>query len=64
MEGDQKIVDRLNEIGVRHVEGRSKTFHCVTPDCNQWWFIEQEEDTNIVHCIVSVNFHYSVCMYK
>ncbi|CAF4526935.1 unnamed protein product, partial [Rotaria socialis] len=50
MKRDQKIVDRLNEIGVRWAESRHKTFHCITPDCNQWWFIEQLQGNNIVYC--------------
>ncbi|CAF4307729.1 unnamed protein product [Rotaria sp. Silwood2] len=50
MKRDQKLVDRLNEIGVRWAESRHKTFHCITPDCKQWWFTEQVQGNNIVYC--------------
>ena len=53
MRREQRLVDRLNEIGVRWAESRHKTFHCITPDCGQWWFIEQLQGNNIVYCDVS-----------
>ncbi|CAF0953958.1 unnamed protein product [Didymodactylos carnosus] len=49
MRRDQKIVDRLQEIGIRWAESRHKTFHCITPNCAYWWFIEQQIQ-NIVYC--------------
>jgi hypothetical protein len=54
MKRDQKLVNRLNEIGVRWAESRHKTFHCITPDCGQWWFIEQLQGNNIVYCDVCI----------
>lgn len=54
--GNDKLVDRLNEIGVRWAESRHKTFHCITPDCGQWWFIEQIQGNNIVYCDVCILF--------
>ncbi|CAF0758133.1 unnamed protein product [Adineta ricciae] len=50
MRREQRLVDKLNEIGVRWAESRHKTFHCITPDCGQWWFIEQVQGNNIVYC--------------
>ena len=52
MRREQRLVDKLNEIGVRWAESRHKTFHCITPDCGQWWFIEQVQGNNIVYCDV------------
>ncbi len=57
MKREQRLVDRLNEIGVRWAESRHKTFHCITPDCGQWWFIEQVQGNNIVYCDVCVIFY-------
>jgi hypothetical protein len=59
MKREQRLVDRLNEIGVRWAESRHKTFHCITPDCGQWWFIEQLQGNNIVYCDVCVIFYSS-----
>lgn len=56
MKREQRLVDRLNEIGVRWAESRHKTFHCITPDCGQWWFIEQLQGNNIVYCDVGLFF--------
>ncbi|CAF1048250.1 unnamed protein product [Rotaria sordida] len=47
---DQKVIGRLNDIGVRFAESRNKTFHCITPDCTHWWFIEPEEANNMIFC--------------
>ena len=52
MRREQRLVDRLNDIGVRWAESRHKTFHCITPDCGQWWFTEQVQGNNIVYCEV------------
>ncbi len=57
MKREQRLVDRLNEIGVRWAESRHKTFHCITPDCGQWWFIEQVQGNNIVYCDVCGLFY-------
>ncbi len=59
MKRDQRLVDRLNEIGVRWAEIRHKTFHCITPDCGQWWFTEQVQGNNIVYCDVCIIFYSS-----
>lgn len=56
MKRDQRVVDKLNEIGVRWAESRHKTFHCITPDCKQWWFTEQVQGNNIVYCDVCIIF--------
>ncbi|CAF1235807.1 unnamed protein product [Rotaria magnacalcarata] len=50
LKGDQKVIDRLNDVAVRFAESRNKTFHCITPDCAHWWFIEPEETNNIIYC--------------
>ncbi|CAF1277848.1 unnamed protein product [Adineta ricciae] len=47
---DQKVLDRLHNVSVRFAESRNKTFHCITPDCTHWWFIEPEQDNNIIFC--------------
>jgi hypothetical protein len=46
------MVDRLLDFGMRLAEGRHKTFHCITPDCTHWWFIEPEEANDIIFCNV------------
>ncbi len=56
LKADQKIVDRLQDISVRHAEGRNKTFHCISVDCTHWWFIEPEEANNIILCDVIIFF--------
>ena len=52
LKADTKVVDRLHDVGIRHAEGRHKTFHCVTPDCTQWWFIEPEQANDMIRCLV------------
>ncbi len=55
LKADQKIVDRLNDVGIRIAEGRNKTFHCITPDCTHWWFIEPEQANDMIYCYVIVS---------
>jgi hypothetical protein len=52
LKADQKVVDRLHDVGMRFAESRNKTFHCITADCTHWWFIEPEEANNIIFCNV------------
>lgn len=55
---NQKVVERLNDVGVRFAESRNKTFHCLTPDCPQWWFIEEEETSNLIFCHVNKIYYF------
>ncbi|CAF0906046.1 unnamed protein product [Adineta steineri] len=50
LNADQKIIDRLHDVGMRFAESRNKTFHCITPDCTHWWFIEPEHANDIIFC--------------
>jgi len=52
LKADQKVVDRILDSGVRIVESRNQTVHCLTPDCTHWWFLEPEETNNILYCDV------------
>ena len=56
LKADQKVVDRLHDVSMRFAESRNKTFHCITPDCTHWWFLEPEEATSILFCNVIVYF--------
>ncbi|UJR10781.1 hypothetical protein I4U23_014968 [Adineta vaga] len=47
---DPKVVDRLHNVSMRFAESRNKTFHCITPDCTHWWFIEPDQENNIIFC--------------
>lgn len=50
---DQKLFDRLLNNDLQSVEGRHKTFHCLTPDCVRWWFVNDEDKTQLVFCEVN-----------
>lgn len=55
LKADQKVVDRLLDASMRFAASRSatKTFHCITPDCTHWWFIEPEQANDIIRCDVN-----------
>lgn len=56
LNADPKLVDRLLDVSIRLAEGRNKTFHCITPDCTHWWFIEPEQANDMIYCYVEKNF--------
>lgn len=49
---DPKVVDRLLDVSMRIAEGQGNTFHCITPDCTYWWYLEPEQANDIIYCNV------------